>query len=99
MSVEYQKLLTTTIRSKIEVSKQTNDKTDTERGDIFMCIYGYCRISTNQQSIDRQIRNIKSSYDKAVIILGRVYNGLLPFVFVLNIMPWGFYRETPHRGS
>ena len=24
-----------------------------------MCVYGYCRISTKQQSIDRQIRNIK----------------------------------------
>lgn len=33
-----------------------------------MCVYGYCRISTKQQSIDRQIRNIKGSYDKAVII-------------------------------
>ena len=33
-----------------------------------MCMYGYCRISTKQQSIDRQIRNVKGSYDKAVII-------------------------------
>ncbi len=33
-----------------------------------MCMYGYCRISTKQQSIGRQIRNIKGSYDKAVII-------------------------------
>lgn len=33
-----------------------------------MCIYGYCRISTKQQSIDRQIRNIKAEYDNAVII-------------------------------
>lgn len=31
-------------------------------------IYGYCRISTRQQSIERQIRNIKSEYDKVVII-------------------------------
>ena len=35
---------------------------------LIMCVYGYCRISTKQQSIDRQIRNIKGSYDKAVII-------------------------------
>lgn len=33
-----------------------------------MCIYGYCRISTKQQSIDRQIRNIKGVYSTAVII-------------------------------
>lgn len=31
-------------------------------------IYGYCRISTAKQSIERQIRNIKSAYPKAVII-------------------------------
>lgn len=39
-----------------------------------MCMYGYCRITTKQQSIDRQIRNIKSNYDKAVIIQ-EVYTG------------------------
>ena len=33
-----------------------------------MRVYGYCRISTKQQSIDRQIRNIKAEYDDAVII-------------------------------
>lgn len=31
-------------------------------------IYGYCRISTKQQNIDRQIRNIKAEYPNAVII-------------------------------
>ena len=31
-------------------------------------IYGYCRISTAKQSIERQIRNIKSLYPTAVII-------------------------------
>ena len=31
-------------------------------------IYGYCRISRPQQSIDRQIRNIKSEYTDAIII-------------------------------
>ena len=41
---------------------------------LLMCMYGYCRISTKQQSIDRQIRNIKGSYDKAVIIQ-EVYTG------------------------
>lgn len=39
-----------------------------------MCIYGYCRISTKQQSIDRQIRNIKAEYENAVIIT-EVFSG------------------------
>ena len=34
-----------------------------------MCrVYGYCRISTSKQSIERQIRNIKAAYPDAVII-------------------------------
>lgn len=33
-----------------------------------MSCYGYCRISTPRQSIDRQIRNIKSIYPDSVII-------------------------------
>ena len=33
-----------------------------------MCIYGYARISRAKQSIERQIRNIKSSYPTATII-------------------------------
>lgn len=32
-----------------------------------MSIYGYCRISTAKQSIDRQIRNIRSHYPKSII--------------------------------
>ena len=39
-----------------------------------MCIYGYCRISTKQQSIERQIRNIKAEYTDAVIVT-EVYTG------------------------
>ena len=39
-----------------------------------MCIYGYCRISTKQQSIERQIRNIKGQYNAAVIVT-EVYTG------------------------
>lgn len=31
-------------------------------------IYGYCRISTKQQNIDRQVRNIKGEYKDAIII-------------------------------
>ena len=33
-----------------------------------MSLYGYVRISTRKQSIERQIRNIKSKYPEAVII-------------------------------
>ena len=45
-----------------------------KEGTLLMCIYGYCRISTKQKSIDRQIRNIKGGYDKTVIIQ-EVYTG------------------------
>lgn len=30
--------------------------------------YGYCRISTNKQNIERQVRNIRSAYPAAVIV-------------------------------
>lgn len=39
-----------------------------------MTIYGYCRISTKQQSIERQKRNIKELYKNAVIV-EEVYTG------------------------
>lgn len=45
-----------------------------EKRLLIMCIYGYCRISTKQQSIDRQIRNIKNEYNTAVIIT-EAYSG------------------------
>ena len=31
-------------------------------------IYGYCRISTKKQSIERQVRNIKISFPEAIIV-------------------------------
>ena len=31
-------------------------------------IYGYARISTKKQNIERQIRNIKASYPEVVIV-------------------------------
>ena len=31
-------------------------------------VYGYCRVSTMKQSIERQIRNIKAAYPDAVIV-------------------------------
>ena len=45
---------------------------DTERRT--MSIYGYCRISTAKQSIDRQIRNIKAEYP-TVHIVQEAYTG------------------------
>lgn len=37
-------------------------------------IYGYCRISTPKQSIDRQIRNIQNEYPEAYIVK-EIYTG------------------------
>lgn len=37
-------------------------------------IYGYCRISTNKQNIERQVRNISATYPTAVIVK-EVYTG------------------------
>lgn len=37
-------------------------------------IYGYCRISTNKQNIERQVRNIQSVYSN-VIIVKEVFTG------------------------
>ena len=42
-------------------------RTITER-EVDCMIYGYCRISTKKQSIDRQIRNIKAEYPTAIIV-------------------------------
>lgn len=33
-----------------------------------MCVYGYCRVSTPKQNIERQVRNIEREYPEAVII-------------------------------
>ena len=45
------------------------EKTDYDRQkEKVMSIYGYCRISTAKQSIDRQIRNIKAAYPTAHIV-------------------------------
>ena len=34
-------------------------------------VYGYCRVSTMKQSIERQIRNVKEKYPDAVIVIHR----------------------------
>ena len=36
--------------------------------------YGYCRISTGKQNIERQVRNIQASYPEAVIVK-EIYSG------------------------
>ena len=39
-----------------------------------MSVYGYCRISTAKQSIDRQVRNIRAEYP-TVHIVQEAYTG------------------------
>lgn len=41
---------------------------------MFMKIYGYCRISTPKQSLDRQIKNISAEYPTAEIVT-ETYSG------------------------
>lgn len=68
-------MTTTIIRGKIIVSKVMFVRIDTKKERVLiMCVYGYCRISTKQQSIERQVRNIKGLYSKAVIIT-EAYSG------------------------
>ena len=59
-----------------------------------MCIYGYCRISTKQQSIERQIRNIKAEYTDAIIVT-EVYTGTKQ-----DRPEWNkLYKKVKHGGS
>ncbi|MBE5936224.1 MAG: recombinase family protein [Lachnospiraceae bacterium] len=52
--------------------------------------YGYCRISTHKQNIERQVRNIKSKYPDAVIVkeiyTGKKFYGRKEFERILNIV-------------
>lgn len=57
-------------------------------------IYGYCRISTGKQSIDRQERNIRKAYPEA-IILHEQYTGT---VFTSRA-EWGKLRRTLKPGD
>ena len=43
-------------------------------GIIIMTIYGYCRISTARQNIERQERNIRE-YNSTAVILKEQYTG------------------------
>lgn len=66
------------ISVNIRVSKVTNLRFNTKAKEKRTMktskVYGYCRISTREQSIDRQIRNIKKLYDNAIIV-EEVYTG------------------------
>lgn len=59
-----------------------------------MCkVYGYCRISRKEQSIDRQIRNIKAQYPEAIIVeeafTGRKIEGRTKFEHLLKQVKQG----------
>ena len=56
----------------IKVSNQMVVKFNTK--GVIMMIYGYCRISTSKQNIERQVRNIEREYPNAKIIK-EVYTG------------------------
>lgn len=56
-------------------------------------IYGYVRISTKKQSIDRQIRNIKNEYPEAVIVQ-EVYTGTTG-----NRKAWNNLLKKVHNGD
>lgn len=67
--------MTTPLKSIIiAISKQTNIKFNTKGVVVMGKVYGYCRISTRQQSMERQIRNIKSEHEEAIIVT-EVYTG------------------------
>lgn len=52
----------------IRVTKETVVIYDTKGEMIMSKIYGYCRISTKKQSIERQERNILREYPTAIIV-------------------------------
>lgn len=63
-----------------------------------MTIYGYARISRPQQSIDRQVRNIKA-YSPNAIIIQEAYTGtkmdrpkMEPFIFQNTYRRYNHFR-------
>lgn len=56
-------------------------------------VYGYCRISTNKQNIERQERNIRVAYPDAMIIK-EAYTGTS-----LNRKEWGKLMKVIKRGD
>lgn len=59
-----------------------------------MKIYGYCRISTREQSIERQQRNIKDLYPTAVLV-NEVYTGTK----VEGRKEWNKLRKAVKQGD
>lgn len=59
-----------------------------------MAEYGYCRISTEKQNIERQIRNIRKSYPKATIVQ-EVYTGTKTD----GRRKWEYLRRTVKEGD
>lgn len=59
-----------------------------------MCVYGYCRIGTRQQSIDRQARNIKKkeSAIEQIRKYSRDFDGTLKDTEVMKLV--GLARNT-----
>ena len=61
-----------------------------QKGNNKMKVYGYCRISTSKQSMERQIRNIKLAYPDAVIVketyTGKIIQGRKEFEKLLKIV-------------
>lgn len=53
-------------------------------------VYGYCRISTAKQNIDRQVRNIKEKYQDAIIVketyTGTKYQGRKELIKLLKMI-------------
>lgn len=64
-----------------------------QKGSNKMKVYGYCRISTSKQSMERQIRNIKLAYPDAVIVketyTGTKMQGRKEFEKLLKIVSTG----------
>ena len=56
-------------------------------------VYGYCRISTKKQSIERQIRNINAVYPEAKIVT-EAYSGT-----TLNRTEWNKLYKTAKAGD
>ena len=65
-------------RYKIKVSKETKLKNDT-KASADMALYGYCRVSTKTQKLERQIENMKlylTAQGKSFEIISDIGSGI-----------------------
>ena len=95
------KVLTNDIKSYIlEVSNVTNVRNDTKRRMLEMKlkhgmkkVYGYARVSTSKQNIERQVRNIESAYGDVIIFkesfTGTKLQGRTEFQKLLKVVKEG----------